>query len=216
MTTGTERSRAVRMTAIAAACALVAALAGCMSSRSLESVPQDQLPHGSPDAGAADAGAGDAGAVSDAGQADKTFIFTPAPGDPVEYEIRIVSGVVSGDTLTVHLGTGGLPDVYGLYFRLAYDPAVLAFQALTPSIKFPDAAISRAAERNGTLIVGITNKGTLPSIRFDKGDEIASIRFRIVGKEQTGVTFLPAVSGAHDKYLQQVVQAWTGGTLEYR
>lgn len=217
MTTGTERSRTVKLAPLAAACAFALALAGCPSSRLLEGGPQDQLPHGSPDAGAvADAGGADAGVVADAGGASKAFIFAPAAGDPGLNDVWIVSGVVSGETLTVRLSTGGLPDVYGLYFRLTYDPAVLAFQALTPSAKFPAGVLSRAAERKGTLIAGITNKGTLPSIRFDKGEEIAAIRFRIIGKDQADIAFIPELSGVLDKYLQPVAKSWVGGKLEYR
>ena len=146
MIIGTERRLTVRLTAVAAACALVLALAGCPGSRQLEAGPQDQLPHGLPDAGdIADAGPADAGAVTDAGGSTKTFIFSPPAGDPGQNDVWLVSGVVSGKTLTVRLGTGGLPDVYGLYFRLTYDPEVLAFQALTPSPKFPVGTHTRTA-----------------------------------------------------------------------
>ena len=76
--------------------------------------------------------------------------------------------------------------------------------------------IVRATERHGTLIAGITNKGSQPSFRLDKGEEIASIKFRVVGRSTTELAFIPGQSGVRDKYFQQVVKAWTGGVLEYK
>ena len=212
-----ERSRAVRITLAAVLCAVAIVLCACPATRDLENVTGKEFPHGSTDTGGADTGPADSGVLPDAGGVvTKAFVFTPAAGVPTEGEVRIVSGSVKGDVLTVHLGTGGFSDVYGMYFRLTYDPAVLTFKAIMPNPKFPADGLVRTAQRRGMLIAGITNKGDTPSLRFTKDEEIAAIEFRIVGNEGTDLAFIPEASGVHDKYLQNVALAWTGGKLEYR
>jgi len=190
-------------------------LAGCPSSRDLET-GAFKAPPGA-DAGPADSGAEtDSGAAADAATEHRSHVFIPAPGRAAELEIKLVSGVVDNGVLTLKMATGGLRDVFGLYFRLAYDPAVLKFDSLIPSSLFPQGSVVKAFERNGVLLAAISNKGNQPSLSFEPEVEIAILKFQVVGEGATELKFVQERSGAGDKYLQPAAGAWVGGTLEYR
>ncbi|MBI5524945.1 MAG: hypothetical protein HY897_01280 [Deltaproteobacteria bacterium] len=201
--------------AMTTAACVACLLAGCPSNRELET-GGFKAPAGA-DTGPGDAGAEtDSGAAADAATDHRTHVFIPAAGRAAELEVRLVSGFVDQGVLTLKMATGGLRDVFGLYFRLAYDPAVLKFESLAPSNRFPQGSLVKAFERNGVLIAAISNKGNQPSVSFEPDDEIAVLKFRVVGGGPTELKFVQERSGAGDKYLQPAAGAWVGGMLEYR
>lgn len=129
--------------------------------------------------------------------------------------LRLVT--LDEQSLTLEVVGNGITDLYGLAFRLYYDPEVLDFTEMTPATAWPADSISAAHETTtGTLVAAITNRGPSPGLNFP-AQVLATLRFRLLQEARTPIEFVPYKCALVDTNGVTVSgQTWSGGALELR
>lgn len=137
------------------------------------------------------------------------------PGDLPDAGIFLRLVTLDDQSLTLEVVGNGITNLYGLAFRLQYDPAVLDFTEMTPAADWPAEAISIAHEtQTGILVAAITSRGPATGLNFSD-QVLATLKFNLLAKQETCIAFL-------DNYCSLVCtdeslipgQTWSGGRLE--
>lgn len=120
-------------------------------------------------------------------------------------------------SLTLEVVGNGITDLYGLAFRLQYDPEVLDFTEMIPAADWPAEAISISHEtQTGILVAAVTSRGSATGLNF-QDQVMATLHFDLLKEGESGIRFinhscaLVSTSGTQIPDL-----AWSGGSLELR
>jgi hypothetical protein len=108
--------------------------------------------------------------------------------------LRLVT--LDEQSLTLEVVGNGITGLYGLAFRMQYDPNILDFAEMTPAAEWPANAISIARKNpNGLLVAAITS--------------------RLMNKDESPVAFMDRSCALVDTTGSQIPGlTWSGGNLE--
>jgi hypothetical protein len=127
--------------------------------------------------------------------------------------LRLVT--LDEQSLTLEVVGNGITGLYGLAFRMQYDPNILDFAEMTPAAEWPANAISIARKNpNGLLVAAITSRGRAPGL--DVQDQVlATLRFTLMNKDESPVAFMDRSCALVDTTGSQIPGlTWSGGNLE--
>jgi hypothetical protein len=129
--------------------------------------------------------------------------------------LRLVA--LDEQSLTLEVVGNEIEHLYGLAFRLYYNPHFLDFSEMIPSAAWPANAISIARKnRTGVLIAAITNRG--PATGLDFSDQVlATLHFQIQKEGDSCIAFTTRGCALVDTTGAQIPDhIWVGGSLELR
>ena len=139
------------------------------------------------------------------------------PGETPAAGVYLRLATLDEQSLTLEVVGTDLTGLYGLAFRLYYDPHVLDFSEMTPAAAWPADAISIARKNHtGLLIAAVTNRG--PAAGLDFPDQVlATLRFNLLKEGDSCVAFVERSCALVDTTGADIPgQTWTGGSLELR
>lgn len=156
--------------------------------------------------------AGLAGCSGKSKSRELVFVPDPPGSDPAVF-LR-ARGLLE-DRLVVEVVGRSIASVYGVAFRLRYDPEVLALRSMVAGEPWSTSALSVASEPGpGLTVAAVTEKG--PSGGFDANDSVlAVLEFELRSQTETPVEFVvesSAVVVSDGTRLSAV--SWAGGRLE--
>jgi hypothetical protein len=146
------------------------------------------------------------------GSGTPIFVMADPGAGPVVY---LRAGHVAPGSLTLEVVGRGVPNVYGLAFRIESTAGVLVPAALTPSPSWSANAL--AVEREpvpGLLVVGLSERGSAAGFAADADVLLATLDFQLGAAVVTPVTFVDgegAVAQASGGELAGV--SWVGGAI---
>jgi hypothetical protein len=143
-----------------------------------------------------------------------SVVFEPAQA-PEAPAITIDAAEVSTETLVLDVTGHGLSSVYGVAFRLRYDPGVLALVEMKPAATWSKAAPIAAAREGapGLLVAGVSATSEFSGMDVD-ASALATITFDVVAPKPTPLDFVierSVVATADGGELAGVT--WAGGAL---
>lgn len=133
----------------------------------------------------------------------RSFRSDAPPQGPL---VHLRASELTDAQLVLELRARGVDDVYGVAWRLSYDPAVLRFAELDPAPSFgsPGARIYAAAEPRPGLMVGVVSaQGSVPGADGSNA-AIATIGFDVRARGDARIDFVVERSavvrsdGSHD------------------
>jgi len=145
----------------------------------------------------------------------KQLEYVPGETPTAGVYLRLVT--LDEQSLTLEVVGNGITGLYGLAFRLYYDPDVLDFAEMTPASAWPANAISIARKHPaGVLAAAITNRG--PAAGLDFSDQVlATLRFTLLNKDDSCINFIDIRCALVDTAGAEIPgRTWTGGRLELR
>jgi hypothetical protein len=149
------------------------------------------------------------------GEAEKELVYVERTPPTSGVFLHLVT--LDEQSLTLEVVGNGITGLYGLAFRLQYDPEILDFTEMTPATEWPANAISIARKNpTGILVAAITNRG--PATGLDAQDQVlATLRFTLMNKGESGIDFITSNCALVDTTATQILDlAWSGGSLELR
>ncbi len=153
--------------------------------------------------------------VSACGGSEEKKPLEYIPDDPPDAGVFLRLAALDEQSLTLEVAGKGIIDLYGLAFRLRYDPAVLAFTEMTPAADWPAEAISISHEtQTGILVAAITSRGPATGLNFSD-QVLAALRFKLLAKQATCIDFLEnncALVNTDESLIPD--HTWSGGRLE--
>jgi len=132
---------------------------------------------------------------------------------PTETPAIYASGELTGSALVLTLHGKGLPSLYGVGFRLGYDPSVLALSTFERADGWSADAIAIARESvPGSLTGAITARGDVTGL--DASDApLAVVRFDLKADAETTVSFVTERSFAQLADGSEPSVSWYGGAV---
>jgi hypothetical protein len=154
-------------------------------------------------------------ACSDGGgsEPEKELVYVETTPPTTGVHLHLVT--LDDQSLTLEVVGKGITNLYGLAFRLQYDPEFLDFTEMTPAAGWPADAISIARKNPaGTLVAAITNRG--PATGLDAQDQVlATLRFTLMNKGESGIDLITRNCALVDTTGAQIPDlTWSGGALE--
>jgi hypothetical protein len=147
------------------------------------------------------------------GAGSPTFVGADPGAGPVVY---LRAGNAAPGNISLEVVGRGVPNVYGLAFRIASTAGVLVPTALTPSPSWSANALSVEREPvPGLLVVGLSERGSAAGFAADADVLLGTLDFVLGTSVATPVTFVDgegAVAQASGGELAGV--SWIGGTIE--
>lgn len=139
------------------------------------------------------------------------------PGETPTAGVFLRQVILDDQRLILEVVGNGLTDLYGLAFRLQYDPEILDFTRMIPAIEWPANAISIAQQDSaGILVAAITNRGTAAGLDFSD-QVLATLRFTLLNKGNSCINFIELRCALVDTTGTEIPgQTWIGGMLELR
>jgi len=141
--------------------------------------------------------------------------FVPAPV-PAGTSVTLRAKEINEQRLVLEVVAHGVQELYGVAFRLKFDPAALKFEKLEPSSVWDGSpSVSLGSVPEGGLLLGsVSRKGKANGIAAD-GAVVAVLRFEVVQKAASSIQLLAnrSILVAPDgKVLPGV--SWAGGAIE--
>jgi len=155
--------------------------------------------------------------IAACGESEKPKNLEYIPGETPATGVYLRLITLDDQSLTLEIVGNEITNLYGLAFRLYYDPDVLDFTEMTPSAAWPANAISIARKNStGTLTAAITNRG--PATGLDFTDQvIATLSFTLRNETNSCINFSDLRCALVDTTGTEIPdQTWTGGRLELR
>ena len=152
---------------------------------------------------------------SNDGEEAKQLEYIPGETPTAGVYLRLVT--LDDQSLTLEVVGKEITGLYGLAFRLYYDPDVLDFTEMTPAAAWPANSTSIARKHpTGILTAAITNRG--PAAGLDFPDQVlATLRFKLLNQGDSCVNFIDLRCALVDTTGTEIPdQTWTGGRLELR
>ena len=149
------------------------------------------------------------------GETKKELVYVEGTTPTAGVFLRLVT--LDEQTLALEVVGNGITGLYGLAFRLQYDPEVLNFTEMTPATTWPANSLSIARQNTtGTLVSAITSRG--PATGLDFQDQVlATLRFSLLKNGESCVDFIDRSCALVDTSGAQIPdQTWSGGNLELR
>lgn len=143
-----------------------------------------------------------------------SFVFEPA-AKPAGTAVTLRQKELGKDRLVLELVGHSLADLYGVAFRLSYDPATLAFEKLEASPAWPGSPpIALGSAKTPGLLVGtVTEKGKAAGL---SGGEVVlgTLTFALTQQKPGPIDFVAdrsALVATSGKRVSSV--GWAGGAL---
>lgn len=149
------------------------------------------------------------------GEPEKELVYVEGTPPAEGVFLRLVT--LDEQSLTLEVVGYGITGLYGLAFRLQYDPNILDFAEMTPATGWPANTISIARKNTaGILVAAITSRG--PASGLDVSDQVlATLRFTLMNQGGSGVDFIDRNCALVDTTGAQIPDlTWSGGNLELR
>lgn len=142
--------------------------------------------------------------------AENSDVPTVILGVPAE------SDTLVGEELVLEIRVKRVTDLYGLAFRIQYDPAVLSFQDMTISSLWKENAVGAAREPLPGLLAGaVTLTGEAEGLQAQDATA-AVLRFEVLSRLESALSFVPGRSilmASDGVYITGV--DWAGGELRF-
>ncbi len=140
------------------------------------------------------------------------FVAAPPPAGAA---VALRAKSLTDTELVLEIVSTGVSDLYGVAFRLSYDPAVLALASFSAGTMWGSPPpLALASQKTPGLLVGVvTEQGKAAGLATD-GGVLATVTLSLLQKAESPVAFVPghsAVVGENGKV--QPAVAFAGGAL---
>jgi hypothetical protein len=144
-----------------------------------------------------------------------TGIAFQADAAPTGASVALRAKSLTDTELVLEVVATQVTDLYGVAFRLSYDPTVLAFAKLDAGAVWGSPApLALASDKTPGLLVGVvTEQGKAAGLAAD-GEVLATVSLSLLRKAESPVAFVPgrnAVVGSDGKARASV--GFAGGAL---
>jgi hypothetical protein len=152
--------------------------------------------------------------------------FTPATNNPAGEAVFMDAGSRSGATFTIRVMAANITDLFGVAFRVVYDPAVVQYVSSASTASMLAGAgiqtdFSTAEAVPGTLFVTATRiqaNPFVPGVDFGAPGELISLTFRAT-RATAGSSFtfstqqVEICDEVSETCAPSMTPLWSGGTL---
>jgi hypothetical protein len=139
-------------------------------------------------------------------------VFVPASASGPR--ITLTPSRHDAQTLALNVEGSELSNVYGVAFRVRFDPAVLRFQRWVPAADFSKEIISVArANQHGVLVGAVTGKGTFPGLNLEKRT-LGTIELALLTTAPTAIDFVADRSEVIQVDGSRATVQWRGGAIQ--
>jgi hypothetical protein len=143
---------------------------------------------------------------------DKKLVFHATP-DASGASVSMRQKELTNGHLVVELVGHSLPDVYGVAFRLKYDPAVLGLEKVEAGSIWAGAPIALGSEKVPGVLAGVVSKqGAVPGIA-GTDQVLATVSLAVKQKAATSIEFVANRNHVVDASGKSASSSFTGGAL---
>lgn len=153
--------------------------------------------------------------LSSCDDTDKKTLFFSAESPASGPGLLLTEAQISGNTLTLTITAKELTNVYGVATRLSFNPEVLQFDSFVPSAAWSGTERSIGVQRNGQVVIGITENGASDGNDFSY-TAIGTLQFTILHNGSSSITFDHSKTHILDPSLIPIQGAVTGGNLIWK
>jgi hypothetical protein len=143
---------------------------------------------------------------------DKKLVFHATP-EATGASISLRQKELTNGHLVVELVGHALPDVYGVAFRLKYDPAVLGLEKVEAGSVWAGAPIALGTEKVPGVLAGVVSKQGAVAGIAGSDQVLATVSLTLKQKAATGIEFIPHRNHVVDAAGKSASSTFTGGAL---
>lgn len=143
---------------------------------------------------------------------DKKLVFHATP-DATGASVSMRQKELTTGHLVVELVGHSLPDVYGVAFRLKYDPAILGLEKVEAGSVWAGAPITLGSEKVPGVLTGVVSKQGAVGGIAGSDQVLATVSLSLKQKAATSIEFVPQRNHVVDAAGKSASSAFTGGAL---
>lgn len=143
---------------------------------------------------------------------DKKLVFHATP-DAAGASVSMRQKELTEGHLVVELVGHALPDVYGVAFRLKYDPAVLGLEKVEAGSVWAGAPIALGSEKVPGVLAGVVSKQGAVAGLAGSDQVLATVSLTLKKKAATTLEFVASRNHVVDAAGKSASSSFTGGAL---